>query len=899
MKPVSLSLKPDHPETAPDTTAGWIPSSSPEVWLTEVRQLCDAGLSTSPDLIPVTLDGVTHGAVVLLPHGTKGQFSQRVSPLQSLLPNVLSLQSAGFSLGLLEQEIRFSAFPKDLYLFLPSLGLVELSKNSILSAGDFVILEKANSTWNHALPGPVPPPALTGITINLPEPEELRLSADGIGDLQGRKPKGQGPLGGIKKGIGLGLAGLAAGPILGLGKILSMMPGTSGSSSPSSFDKLEAWAKRHWKEIMDARQRELNRLMDMMEKNPDEGLRYALPLGGHEARRGKAPPGWTLGSRSLRLGGNQGGSPVDGWDLDYQTQLKLEEQYRKAAASALADENYERAAYIYGELLNDWSSAAQALIKGGRLREAVSIFLHKLSDKNRAAQALEEAGLHLQAAEMYLELGQNEKAGDLYQVLGQSKRARDLWSRAAGNEKNPLERARILDEKLEDRQAAISVLDEAWRSNSHSASAIKAQFKLHLKTGDPAPIKELVREFTSAPPSIFLGLEKARLCLAFKNELLPEPYHSALEETVLRLTSNQLTHAPSSKSGQQLLNILKGFREKDELLARDTNRFVSGSKTIKLPATERPNGHFTHDFDLGIPQEGVWQSLASLGQNVSIAGSNGDSLIVAQLQGRSCMGSALATPDFPPGNRGVFHIGLSANPHKARVFHFFPHKRIHFRSINTQRTPAHNALGGLQNVLGIGPIGAESFMTLQYQKTGSLVADHYLANGTKLESTVLDLAPPELAKARWYCAGRDQHACFSALNFCAWRYPDGQFTSCQLNEPITKLSLSPGSHPLHALISSDHEAALVTPSQKSGKPPEFINLTVNDGEFPVASTFAKNGDAIVASGYRGEIFSPSKLGEPVATFGFPKNLGHAIDIAPRGPFGYVILTSKGRLVLFD
>jgi tetratricopeptide (TPR) repeat protein len=850
--------------------------------------------------VPITLDGTTHGAVLLLPDHEKVTFSRRVSPLAYLLPKVLSLHKADLALSLLEHEIRFSTFPGNLYLFLPSLGIIEITKDAILAPHDFIILEKSPFTWNRAVPGPDSPPRLSAIILDLPEDNELQLQSDGIGDLKGTKPKNKGKLKGLKNALGLGLGGLAAGPILGLGKLVNMLPDGPNSTSPSAFGKLEEWARKNWNEIVNARQRELNRLMEMMEKNPDEGLRYALPLGGHDSRRGKAPPSWTLGAASnLRLGSHQGGTPIDGWDIDYQTQLKLEQQYRKAAAQALADGNYERAAYIYGELLNDWAATAQALIKGGRLREAVSIFLHKLSDKQRAAQALEEAGLHLQAAQMYLELGKLEKAADLYQTLGNSEQARELWSKAVEKEKNPLEKARILDEKLEDRSSAIAILDQAWRSNHQPALTIRAEFDLLLKDDNSAGIHDLVTEFTATPPTIFPDLEKARLCLSFKKELLSEANHPPLEETVLRLASNHLTRSLTAKSSHQLLNILRDFREDDLLLTRDTNRFIAGSKKIKIKPSSRPGGHFTPAFELGIPQSGKWLSLAPLGKTISVAGILGEGLVVAQLQDRSCMGSELATSDFPPGNVGVFHLGLIGSTKKARVFHFTNGQKIHFRSINTQRTSEHDALGSLEKILAIGPVGQDSFMTLRYHRTGSLVEDHYQIDGTKSKSTVLDLVPPAMAEVRWHCASRDQHACYSAGQFAAWRYPDGQFSSCQLNEPINKLSIAPGAHPLHALITSQHEAALITPAKKSGKQPEFVNLSVGDGEHPLTSTFAQNGDAIVCCGYRGEIFAATKLGEPAATFGFPKELGHAIDIAPREAFGFVILTSKGRLILFD
>ena len=611
----------------------------------------------------------------------------------------------------------------------------------------------------------------------------------------------------------------------------------------------------------------------------------------------KPLPAGLLGMNNLRLGSTQGGGAIDGWDLDYQTQLRLEQQYRKAASDAEANNNHERAAYIYGELLNDWAAAANALIKAGRHRDAVAIFLHKLSDKNRAARALEEAGLTLQAAELYLELKKFEKAGDLFLELHQEERARDLWQDAVEQASDPLEKSRILHTKIGSLPAAIEVLDVSWRKGTQTKACLKAQFRLLLKNDDHTPVHQLIEDFGQAPSSTLAEMEKARLAVELKNNILEKEFHQGLEELVLELSSKHLLRKPTSQFSHQLLNQLKLMREEDVLLARDTTRFIAKSKNLKTSTGSR-RGHLSPSFELGIPQEGRWQSLANLGENNSVAGTSSNALVVAQLQGRSCMGSELKTDEFSPTCRQVFHLGLIGNPNKARVFHFPSIKRIHFRSLNTSRTPSHDALGSLQNVLAIGAVDDDSFMTLQYHKTNSLVSQIYGASGAKLETVVLDLAPPEMAEPRWFCAQRNSHSCFSANCFAAWRYPDGQIAACQLNEPIHKLVLTPRFLPVHALISSLQEVALLIPG-KPGKKPQFVNLYMSDNEHPCQATFAKNGDIVVISGHRGEISNTTNYASASATFSFPEALGHAVDISPRGASGFVILTSKGRLVLFD
>ena len=446
--------------------------------------------------------------------------------------------------------------------------------------------------------------------------------------------------------------------------------------------------------------------------------------------------------------------------------------------------------------------------------------------------------------------------------------------------------------------AAIEVLDQSWRAGKQTKVCLRAQFKLLLTVGDDEPIHQLIHDYGGSPHSDLPEIEKARLVVELKRDFLDKQFHRELDELVLTLASENLAHNHASKSGHELLNQLKFMREEDQLLTRDTTRFIAKNQKVKPQSMDDRTGHLNPTFDVGIPQEGRWQSLANLDGATSIAGVGANTLVVAQLNGRSCMGSELKADEFDALCRQVYHLGLIGNPNKARVFYFPSFKRIHFRSLNTSRTATHDALGGLQDILAIGPIDHDSFMVLQYYQTSSLIAHEYDPSGVKVNSIVLDLMPPDMAEVRWFCAKRDRHSCFSAGTFAAWRYPDGEIAACHLNEPIHKLVFSPDSHRVRALISSEQEVALLTP-QKAGKVPEFVNLYVSDGGHPCQATFAKNGDIIVISGNRGEILSATNHASASATFSFPSALGHAVDISPRGARGFIILTSSGRLVVFD
>jgi tetratricopeptide (TPR) repeat protein len=213
---------------------------------------------------------------------------------------------------------------------------------------------------------------------------------------------------------------------------------------------VEQWSRRQQEDLSDRRKRELNQLLDRFDKDTLDALRHAIPLTGSEARRGNAAtPGWKLGARNPDLDPfSKGSGAVDVWSINAETRLKLEKKYRDAAAREAAAGQWGRAAYIHGELLGDWARAAEMLEKGGRPREAARIYMERLRSGLRAAQCMEKAGLLAEAAGLFREAGQIEKAGDLMAALGQPEEARALWEKALAALTNPLEQARLMEEKL-------------------------------------------------------------------------------------------------------------------------------------------------------------------------------------------------------------------------------------------------------------------------------------------------------------------------------------------------------------------------------------------------------------------------------------------------------------------
>jgi tetratricopeptide (TPR) repeat protein len=128
-----------------------------------------------------------------------------------------------------------------------------------------------------------------------------------------------------------------------------------------------------------------------------------------------------------------GGGPTPGgvWLGGGGVWALLAEEYRRLAREAQARGDYRRAAYLYGVLLRDPRSAANALVAGGLFRDAGILFRDRVHDLPAAALAFERAGDYDEAVRLYDRLNRWEAAGELLKRLGDDDRAVEYFTRAA------------------------------------------------------------------------------------------------------------------------------------------------------------------------------------------------------------------------------------------------------------------------------------------------------------------------------------------------------------------------------------------------------------------------------------------------------------------------------------
>jgi hypothetical protein len=169
----------------------------------------------------------------------------------------------------------------EVMLFHPVYGLTGFEEKSALRVWD--LLERPSldqDSWNAAQAGPAPAPRLVSIQIVMPETLEdlYGQSGEEIGvepnaDLP-PSPDEPGAAGKIARSAGLFLSASLAGA-------MKFLP--SGAKN-SWLERMRNWAgakaQKLSRDLENLRHKELQRLLHLLESNPDAGLRHAIPLNG-------------------------------------------------------------------------------------------------------------------------------------------------------------------------------------------------------------------------------------------------------------------------------------------------------------------------------------------------------------------------------------------------------------------------------------------------------------------------------------------------------------------------------------------------------------------------------------------------------------------------------------------
>jgi tetratricopeptide (TPR) repeat protein len=474
-----------------------------------------------------------------------------------------------------------------------------------------------------------------------------------------------------------------------------------GPAKPGVFSKMANWAREKMTQIDDSlrksRHRELHRLMNLLQNDPDRGLRFALPCGEGQ-HRGIARPSATLPGHDVnfdlrRLGGGGRGDP---WELPYDLYAQLRAKYMELAGREMRLGRYRRAAYIYAHLLGDVTNAASALVAGKHWREAAVLYRDRLKQPEMAAKCLEQGGLWAEAIEFYVQLEDFEKAGDLYAQLEQPEEAERAWRRAVEKHLTGGDRiaaANLLETKLKTPDEALAVLTTGWPTSSQAGRCLAAEFAMLGRLGRheaaqrrvaeirQQTLREAVRALAIDVRSIIVGsgITPIETVRARAIDVLVENAAGYPHEEVRKLAADATRTIAArhlrEACGPELDHLLEALRRLvpgDRLLERDTARYLRVRTQLPRPAarpatrpatrTVVPQPHIvlelTHLSDFTLPGGVKWQCAVSCGNHFYAAGFQDRQLWLTQCNWTGHFQSRIVGGSEPDNN-----VLLACGPH--------------------------------------------------------------------------------------------------------------------------------------------------------------------------------------------------------------------------------------------
>lgn len=650
----------------------FLPGSNAQEWITSLVK-SELPLETlTLYSIPVSIANRTpRGVFVRLPQRTQVPAGVYGHPYGLAGERLYLPVEASLSPSIADPEwATMPSGPETLCVWHPVAGLVAFEPTDELTIGDLLQIPDVDSgDWSQARTGLAVNHRIVSIEAPWPEASKdlLKDGADGIGSRSKDLPALRQGMGDTLTNAALGAAGMAIAPIAWIAKQLGqMLPGSSaGSGKENWLNQFGDWAEK----LLRDRSRELNRLMDMLQNSPDEGLEYAIPIGGGEPTNEVARPSSRLARRSaeFNLGRMSGRGVADYWDIPPDEQFKLIKRYRELAEREVRLGRHKRAAYIYGELLNDLHTAASTLVNGGHYREAAVLYRDRLHRPLDAARCLEQGGLLHDAIVLYKDLKHYEKVGDLHLRLEESDLAETAYRSHIDDcltRSDYLTAATALELKLHNPEEALELVQRNWTNAKQKRECLLRAFELMAKLGlhkdASKQLKDLRKtswstshlvtvvqnSWDAEPPAVDAlpaHYQTVVDCAAEVARTYPDRNINTEAADVTRCLVSQAV-VNNSSSSMHLLKLIDQLAPEDLLLPRDTLRFRDIQNAPKpQPATSnrrapgRKKAEHLQAKELmtrQLPPKAYWFHVEATSRSVFVCGySEGEKLTLLTLDG--------------------------------------------------------------------------------------------------------------------------------------------------------------------------------------------------------------------------------------------------------------------------
>ena len=573
---MELRLKPYHKNTFP--IAGvLIKGARVETWLLQIQQMELSLTSLTAYPIPGKAANSLWGCLVEYEHLKKldigrNYYCQLVNGLL-YIPELAVLYPA---LSLTETEKLFSGK----HVFHPELGLIALEE--AINWPDVTQLpEETVRTIKRPAPGVSIPKQIRSFQIKPVAPENVleRFEETHFPKRQNFEDKSLNPIEKARLFFYRQLfrknnrEGNRSLPEIERTSLLSRLETLRNLFSKKGTDWIEK-VQADYEELEERNQKQLDRLLDLLKKNPEEALKYAIPLDrdgtGRGGRNGTFEMQKRWGSFSLfnnAFGQQSGGSNTLFSDDSF---ARLHTQYTNTAQALIRQGEYRKAAFVYMKLLKNYPLAAQTLEEGKLYQEAAAVYLQYANNKAKAAACYEKGAFTMDAIALYKELNQDEKAGDLYSSIHKRKEALFHYEKVVEGYKQKeqyVKAALLYKNKMENRTGAQELLLTGWRENRDAFNCLNNYFS---NIGDVKMLGTELQtiyenEVHNANRETFLQVLRQEY--AKRNELSVSIKDMAHEVIVAQIPVN-----PS------IVSELLSFNKADKQLAKDTMRFKINHK---------------------------------------------------------------------------------------------------------------------------------------------------------------------------------------------------------------------------------------------------------------------------------------------------------------------------------
>lgn len=335
------------------------------------------------------------------------------------------------------------------------------------------------------------------------------------------------------------------------------------------FDKMQ----EDFADLEERNKRKVDKLMEMLENDPEEALRYAIPIDLEGTGRGQsvnAELDFFTRRSDFSLFGSDGRSG-SGYGVDLGSAMyDLQRQYLKTAEELKRKRDFEKAAFVYMKLLKNYDKAAEALEEGHKYNEAASIYLKYCLNKTKAAKCYEAGNMTTEAIELYKELNEDEKVGDLYLSMNHRKEANIYFEKVATAHTTHakfMKASLVYRHKMEDEAAAQNALLQGWRQSKDSVNCLTSYFQ-HI-----SDTKERGHEINEIYKTDVNYLNRSNFLDVIKHEYKKK---NELADNVREIAYEII--AESAQTDPSIVVELRQFNEKDNELMKDTMRYKLNNK---------------------------------------------------------------------------------------------------------------------------------------------------------------------------------------------------------------------------------------------------------------------------------------------------------------------------------